>query len=283
MVLAESMLRIPIYFLWVATWLGSMGLIAYILKKKLNRDYPIFFLFVVAECATDTLNFCLSFGSYPAYYYIYWIGTAITTVLGFAVLHEVFSVVFRPYEGLRSFGSNLFRWSTVVLLMIGAVMALSSPSVIENPVTNFIFTIDRSVRLMQCGLVVFLYLFGRQLGLTDSHRVFGISIGFGVTAGVHLSVVTLRSMFTSDLSVYLLNGMNQIAFLAAVVVWTVYMYRREPERRRASVLDQPESWNYALAAATNKSGAAFLPNVVDTVEKVLTKRATHITNEFKHR
>jgi hypothetical protein len=62
------------------------------------------------------------------------------------------------------------------------------------------------------------------------------------------------------------------------------MYRPEPERRRASVLEQPETWNYALQAAANgNGGSAFLPSVVDTVEKVLTKRATNITSEFRLR
>jgi hypothetical protein len=50
------------------------------------------------------------------------------------------------------------------------------------------------------------------------------------------------------------------------------------------VLEQTESWNYALAAATNgDGGAAFLPNVVDTVERVLNKRSISITAEFRPR
>lgn len=269
---------------WTASWIVSLVLVAFVFKKKLNRDYPIFTAYLVALTAADILNFVLNFISYKAYYYCYWTSAAIITALGFSVLHEVFRHVFRPYEQLRTFGSTLFRWSSLVLLMIGSVMALSSSPGTNNPITSFILTIDRSVSLMQCGLVVFLYMFSRQLGLTDAHRVFGIAIGFGLTAGSHLSVVTLRSLFTGVTSGNVLNTLNQFAYLAAVSLWLVYMYRPEPERRSASVLEQPESWNYALTAAANgNGGAAFLPNVVDTVEKVLTKRATHITSEFKHR
>jgi hypothetical protein len=78
--------------------------------------------------------------------------------------------------------------------------------------------------------------------------------------------------------------MSMSVYLMAVIIWMVYMYRPEPERRRASVLEQTESLNYALAAATTgDGGASFLPNVVDTVDRVLNKRAISISSEFKLR
>jgi hypothetical protein len=273
-----------LYGLWITSWILAVALIGLILKKGLNREFPIFFAALASEAASDLINFIASFVSYRAYYIAFWTGAAITTCIGFAVLYEVFKHIFRPYEYLRSFGSNLFRWSTLVLLLIGVVMALSSPSATKEPITSFIFTIDRSVKLMQCGLVLFMYLFGRQLGLTEGHRVFGISIGFGITASVHLIAVTLRSHFPEMRMFFVLNNVNLFAYMAGVVTWMIYMYRPEPERRRGSVLDQTEAWNYALAAATNgDGGAAFLPNVVDTVERVLNKRSTSISSEFKPR
>jgi hypothetical protein len=72
---------------------------------------------------------------------------------------------------------------------------------------------------------------------------------------------------------YLLNVPYQLAWLVTVAIWTIYMYRPEPERRRATVLELPESWNYKLAEINNDNrDSAFLPSVVDTVERVLTKR-----------
>ncbi len=272
------------YGFWIAAWLGSFLLVAYMFYKKLNREFPIFFAFLLAGTITDLLNFGAMLVSYRTYYVVYWTGAAITTCFGFAVLHEIFRHIFRPYESLRSFGSTLFRWSTLVLLMIGAILALNSAPATHSPITSFIFTIDRSVCLMQCGLVLFMYLFARQLGLTEGHRVFGISIGFGVTASVHLIAVTMRSRFPGVPSAHALNLMYMVAGLVAAIIWFVYMYRPEPERRKATVLEQTENWNYALSAVTNgNGGSAFLPSVVDTVEKVLTKRATSISADFHTR
>lgn len=270
--MAENLVRI----FWVAAATGLLFLVGLMLRKKLHREFPVFFALVAAECIESLLGMVLKSFSYKAYYVEYWTLATVITVLGFAVLREVFLHIFRPYDALRNFGRMLFRWSAAVLILIAAVMSLSCTPLTSNPITNFILTLDRSVRLMQCGLVVFLYLFARQLGLTERHRVYGISVGFGVFASVHLMTVTLTALFpaaTSSAMMYLLNVPYQLGWLATVIIWTIYMYRPEPERRRATVLELPESWNYTLSGITNdNSEAAFLPNVVDTVERVLTRR-----------
>jgi hypothetical protein len=260
----------------MAAALGLIFLMILMLKRKLHREFPVFFALVVAECVESLLGMILKAISYKAFFIEYWTLAAIITILGFAVLREVFLHIFRPYDALRSFGIMLFRWSAAVLILIAAVMSVSASPVTSTPITNFILTLDRSVRLMQCGLVIFMYLFSKQLGITERHRVFGISIGFGIFASIHLMTVTLMSLFpaaTSRTLMYLLNIPYQLAWVATVTIWSVYMYRPEPERRRATVLELPESWNIKLTEINNdNTDSAFLPNVVDTVERVLTRR-----------
>lgn len=262
---------------WFGTGIGQVLLVSLMLRKKLHREFPVFFALVAAEGLDSWLAMVLKRVSHPAYYYEYWTMTAVTSVLGFFVLREVFLHIFRPYEALRTFGKMLFRWSAAVLFMIAAVMTLSAAPATHDPLTAFTFTLDRSVRLMQCGLVIFLYLFSKQLGLTERHRVFGISIGFGVAASVHLMFDTMVALSPAAMLGHMINLLNvpyELAWLATVIIWIVYMYRPEPERRRATVLELPESWNYTLTGINNDNGgAAFLPSVVDTVERVLTRRS----------
>jgi hypothetical protein len=278
------MLMATVYGFWIVSWVGASLLIACIWKKKLNREFPIFFAFLIAETFSDLLNFVIRFVYRQGYYYSYWTGIAVTTCLGFFVLQEIFRHIFRPYESLRTFSSTLFRWSTLVLLMVGVIMALSSSPArtLHSAITNYIYTIDRSVQLMQCGLVLFMYLFARQLGLTEGHRVFGITVGFGLRAAVQLLTVTLYSRYSTPAMARVVDIVSMGVYLIAVTIWMVYMYRPEPERRRASMLEQTESLNYALAAATN-GDASFLPNVVDTVERVLNRRSISISSEFRPR
>jgi len=262
---------------WFGTGIGQVLLAGFMLRKKLYRDFPIFFSLVVAEGLDSWLGMALQHISYKAYYVEFWTMATINSVLGFFVLREVFLHIFRPYEALRSFGKMLFRWSAAVLILVAAVMTLSSPHSNGDSLISFTYTLDRSIRLMQCGLVIFLYLFSKQLGLTERHRVFGISIGFGIAASVSLmfdTLVALAPAASLKHVVAMLNVPYEMAWLVTVIIWMVYMYRPEPERRRATVLELPESWNYTLTGINNDNGgAAFLPSVVDTVERVLTRRS----------
>jgi hypothetical protein len=273
--MAENLVR----FFWLAGALGLIFLVVLMWRKKLHREFPVFFALVTAECIDSWIAMPIKAFSYKAFFIEYYAVAAIISILGFAVLREVFLHIFRPYDALRNFGKMLFRWSAAVLILVATVMTISSAPLTNAPVVNFILTLDRSVRLMQCGLVIFLYLFARQLGLTERHRVFGISLGFGVFASVHLMTVTLTALIPAATSpsspsmMYLLNVPYQLAWMVTVAIWSVYMYNPEPERRRATVLELPESWNYRLAEINNDTrDSAFLPSVVDTVERVLTKR-----------
>ncbi len=270
--MAERLVQI----FWFSQGLGLLFLSVLMLRKKLHREFPVFFAFVAAETVDCWAAMLLKSLSYKAYFVEYWLVTAATTIIGFAVLREVFLHIFRPYDALRNFGQMLFGWSAGVLVLIAIVITFTSAPQMSSPVLNFVLTLDRSVRLMQCGLVIFLYLFSRQLGLTERHRVFGIAVGFGIFASVHLMTVTLSALVpvaSRPNMMYLLNVPYQLAWLVTVMIWIVYMYRPEPERRRATVLELPESWNYTLAGIKNDhSDSAFLPSVVDTVERVLTRR-----------
>ena len=90
-------------------------------------------------------------------------------------------------------------------------------------------------------------------------------------------------MFTTlqaygTISLVTLNMAKMSSEIVAYVIWTSYMFAPEPERRQSASLAHAASWNNELTGATyGNSGSAFLPNIVDTVERVLSRRtATEI-------
>ena len=54
-------------------------------------------------------------------------------------------------------------------------------------------TLQRSVRIVQLGLILFMILFSRFLGVSRKQISFGISLGFGLFAGVELMLMALNS------------------------------------------------------------------------------------------
>ena len=96
-----------------------------------------------------------------------------------------------------------------------------------------------------------------------------------MTASCDLISATLYAYgFGSTLA---LSGIKMVAEIAAFGLWAYYMMSPDPERRVASGFAHAQDWNYELNRLHHAPEAAFLPNIVDTVERVLSRRtATEI-------
>jgi hypothetical protein len=242
--MAENLLQ---YFIWLSGVVVGLALIAAMLYKRRRASFPWFFQYIIYQTGVTALLFVVFHaGSYASYYYAYWTTAAVGTILAFCVLHEIFTVAFKPYPSLQQLGSLLFRWGSLVVVIFASVMALSNFNSTVDALTNAIMTMERSVRLMQCGLVLLLLFFSRHLGLTFRHPVLGISTGLGAVAAINLILVSLRTggWMTSELAYSVILTSSYALTLSA---WTGYMLAPEPVRR--PVLAEPASaaWDSALA------------------------------------
>src|ERR1700693_6131673 len=168
------------YALWFAHPALQAALVGVMLCRKLHRTFPVFFSYVVFQLLVFGLLFPLrSDRFYTVFYYVYWGTTAVSVIVGFRVIHEVFLDVFRPYHTLRDLGSVLFKWAGLVMLMVAGVVAISSSDSDLLPWMHAILVAQRCVRLVQCGLVFFLLAFAGYLGVNRKQKSFGIALGFG--------------------------------------------------------------------------------------------------------
>src|SRR5262249_53883354 len=112
--------------LWVAHPIIQSGIAAVMLRRQLHRKFKFFFAYII----TEILTFLVIFPSYiqhnGTYFYLYWLTNALSVILGFMILHEVFSDVFRPFHTLRDLGSVLFKWAGLVMLLVAGVVSVSN-------------------------------------------------------------------------------------------------------------------------------------------------------------
>lgn len=248
--MAEKLLH---YFVWCGGAFALAALISAMIYKRQRTSFPWFFQYAIYQAIVIVLLFSVyHFASYPTYYFTYWTTAAIGTVFGFAVLHEIYRVAFKPYPALQQLGSLLFRWGALVVLIFAGVMAISNSASTVNAVTDAILTLERSIRLMQCGMVLLLVFFSRHLGLSFRHPVMGISAGFGTVAAVNLILVSLRTggWLLND-SVFSL--VNTSSYLTVIAAWTGYMLAPEPARRPVLVEPVSARWDSALAGLAGGS------------------------------
>src|SRR5580698_4586809 len=233
-------------YLWCLQPLMVAAVAVTLWRRKLYKRFPVFFVFLLAQIANFAVVFPLwqrQAHMYKLYFEFFWLGAAVNAVLGFKVIHEIFLDVFRPYHTLKDLGTLLFRWAGVVMLLVSVVVAFSN-SYDPSPLVHALTTLQRSIRIVQLGLILFLLLFSKFLGVSRKQLSFGVALGFGLFAGVELLLYALNSGgFVGQRT---LNPINMLTFIAATFIWIGYSLSGQAVRVTANHL-QTQRWEQGLA------------------------------------
>jgi len=234
-----------VLYLWCAQPILQSVVAVILWRRELHKQFPVFFLFLLVQVANFVVIFPLwRTGNYGLYFGPFWLGEAVNAVLGFKVIHEIFLDVFRPYHTLKDLGTLLFKWAGVVMLLVSVVVAFSN-SFDQSLLVHALTTLQRSVRIVQLGLILFLILFSGFLGVSWKQVSFGISLGFGLFAGVELLLYALNS--GGFVKQGILNLINMVTYILAVFVWLGYSLSRKAGRVPALNHLQTQRWEQGLA------------------------------------
>lgn len=253
----------------------QIAIVVAMFRNGSRKRFPMFWTYTLYQILlTATLMVFFQFGEME-YFLAYWAGAAMSAFLGFAVIYECFSEAMKPYETLRDLGRLLFRWTAIVMVLVGVVFALSTPGGTESTVfVRNILILERAIRIMQCGMLLLLYLFSHHVGITWRNQLFGIVFGFGLYASSNLLMYSLRSRLGEDWN-NSASLMNTLCYLLTVGIWAGYMMAPAAERtlvRNAAPLIL-ERWNTELAAISHPVPVqgAFLPGLEEAVSRVMTR------------
>ena len=124
------------------------------------------------------------------YFYTFWICEAIGIVLGLAVVREIFTNIFSPHAALRKLATLIFRVAVVALILL-ACGAIYEQSGNARSIANGVLLATEATRIVELGLIMFLFLSSSAFGLHWRQNEFGIALGLGTCAAVELVNVTL--------------------------------------------------------------------------------------------
>jgi hypothetical protein len=228
---------------------------------------------------TNSLRYC-------AYFYGYWISYVAISVAIFFVVQEVFKRVMEPVPGLRRLGLMAFRWVSVVSIVV-AVGAVALPNALalhtDNPnkIGPVCVQMMRCVSVMELCLLAFLALSIHSLGRSFRSRLFGVGLGFGMTAATELIFSAIPNSCPGLTSIQ--NFAQQAVALVVLATWGAYFLAPQPEAERNLIVLPPNSmlarWN-ALAKGLGQmpeplmAGAPtgfFLQDIEGVVDRVLAK------------
>jgi len=250
-----------LYILWHALWIVGVvlqAILAVILvRRETNRQFPIFLVYTMWQVALGFVLILLDYSGlkHAGYYYYesYRVDTAGDAILSFCVLYELFSHLVRDYPVLKNTGSSLYRQTVLFFLAVSLVLAWYAPAYSPEMLTPTLAVLQRSARLLQCGLLAFLFIFAHSFGLSWKNRMFGIALGLGVTATIGFVLAAIRVHLPVVLGPTLPKGImelvHQMGDLSAVGIWLAYALA--PESKRIEVFpslpdENLQSWNSEL-------------------------------------
>ena len=231
-------------FLWVAPHVLQILIIVIMVRRKMLREFPIFFCLHVFPDIADRRSFYyrpvgpIHLGAlHPQLDSrgIYQRGAA------FAVIHEIFQNVFRSYPALQQLGGRLVRWSTVLLMIAAVLLVAYSTGTNLDRVSLVLVVVNRTVNIMQVGLLVLLLLLVKYLHLSWSTFVFPLALGLGLYASAMLVNTALQAHYRGFLDAFLTNQIEHGAYSCCVLVWLTGLLLPQPQPSRLR-LRRSMSW-----------------------------------------
>jgi hypothetical protein len=216
--------------------------------RRIYRDYPLFSAYIVAHLARLlVLFYCYRLGIREIYNHAYAYAEVIDAVLKFGVICELFSSLFQSYDGIRSWVSVTLRWASAIFLLVAVLVAAASTSYDPDTFLARFYAMERSVEIVQGGLLFLLFALSSLLSLKWKPHAFGIALGFGVVTSVNLAAFTLRARLGVG-SRDILSLISSAGYNCGVLVWLVTLYAGQPVRQLIRTVPHwdVESWNRAL-------------------------------------
>jgi len=188
------------------------------------RNFRVFALYLVVVGSHGLINFGLSFIDPIWWFYSFFIGNFITTLLGFAVLFEVA----RSAISIPTFKLDASRFLSVcAVAAVLAVIVSANTEVTGNAFMRARILLEVALRVMQVSILAIFAAISIFFGLLWRRVEFGIVFGYGIYAASQLAVMYLRAAggpATQKLFVLI----PTISFCFATMIWLVYSRLTDP-------------------------------------------------------
>lgn len=224
----------------------QLGVAAVLLCRKLYRKFPLFSAYTALILLRVPLSLILR-GHHPwGYFYAYWGGEVLSWALCLAAIQEAMHHLLKPYPSVRRLVVILFHWGGTLLIAFALLTTYTSPGTDPERLMAGILVLERSVRIVQVGLLSLVFVLTGFLRLRWPQPAFGITVGFAIFATIELAAVTVRAE-SGYIAHTTFAWLKPFAFLIAQAFWLYYLARPERvEARERPPAPALAGWDAAL-------------------------------------
>jgi hypothetical protein len=215
------------HYLWVAPNVLLLVLAVLLWRRRVGERFPVFVAFAfVSAIAQLTLYVADVLPSISAenFWRIDWTCLLIEALLKFVLITEIFARLFGRYPSVARTSRSFVRGFGVTLVLVAAVIAAYSRADSTFRLISGTHLLGQTAFIIECGLVLCLFLFAAYFRLSWDRASFGVTLGLGVSASVHLATWAL--MANTNLSVYArsnLDFLNMATYHICVLIWIYYL------------------------------------------------------------
>lgn len=216
-----------------------------VLTRRAWRSYPAFSAYVFFSVCEAVAIYAVPHKG-MVYFYTFWSCEAIGIILGLAVVREVFTNLFSPHPALRKLATVIFRVSVVALVVLACAVYFAEHGSARG-IYRGVVQGQEAARIVELGVIMFLFLSSSAFGLHWRQNEFGIALGLGTCAAVELFNVTLFQHASKE-ATQIFSLVRSLSFNLSLLIWLGYLL--VPERATSSAelpkQDQLEQWNEAV-------------------------------------
>jgi hypothetical protein len=215
------------HYLWVAPNLLLLVLAVLIWRNKLYKQFPVFLIFAVAIAIEQLIVYAsdvIPAVSGGTFWRIFWAGLLVEALVKFALIGEIFGRAFGQYNSLATLGKRVIRGGGVALVVVATLFAAYAP--VDNPrysVISYAHILDQTIYMIECGLLLFIFAFAAYFRFPWNNSSFGIALGLGVSACVHLATWAVMANGGMMGKRHLLDFLNMATYHVCVLIWFYYL------------------------------------------------------------
>jgi hypothetical protein len=194
--------------------------------RGLAKRYPAFLAFAVlsaiSELVVYTADIIPSVDPWT-FWRVDWVSVLVVGLLKFALIGEVFALVFGSYASLASLGKGLIRGVGVALVFAAAVLAAYAPRDGRFGIISGAHLLEQAIQMIEVGLLVFICAFSYYFRLSWGKSLFGIIMGLGISSCFHVAVLAFTNSGLLDSRRILLVFLSMATYHVCVLIWFYYL------------------------------------------------------------
>jgi hypothetical protein len=234
------------FALWLLGVALEAAIIGLLLKTRIARLLPVFFIFSVWNLLSDVAGMLVR-TRYPAHFVPFFMGEiSLDSLVQFAVLVELAWSVLRPYR-LSLPRATPLALAVLVLLVGLAVWPFTGTDGLRGLTPEFTVLIRLQQTFTSLRILFFLALAGlsQVLAIGWRNRELQVATGLGFYSLVSLAASMLHTHHASQATFHMIDNMVAASYACSLVYWGVSFLQKEAPRQEFS----PRMQNLVLTVA----------------------------------